>query len=64
MSKGLQEQINIYLQKILSAQYEVSRDISHRVTKGDLREEFIKWIISGEYPNHILKRGIVVCDEW
>lgn len=64
MNEGLQKQINIYLQNILSAQYDVSKDIGHKLTKGELREEFVKWVISEEYPYHLLKRGIVVCNEW
>jgi hypothetical protein len=64
LGKGLKEQIDIYLQNVLTAQYEVSNDINHELTKGELREEFVKWIVSGEYPNLILKSGIVVCDEW
>lgn len=61
---GLQTQINAYLQNLLSAQYDVSKDISHALTKGELREKFMKRLINDQFPNHLLKRGIIVCDEW
>ena len=60
----LQQQIDIYLQRILAAQYDVSEQIEHNLTKGELREKFIEWIITEQYPKLIIKRGIIFCEAW
>lgn len=55
------KEIDIYLEKLLALQYEASAWISHKPTKGTLREKFLIQVISGEFPwlGEYLKSGVV-----
>lgn len=61
---SIREEIDLYLQDILKMQYMVSDDISHRLTKGELREKFIRRLVQDEFPNLLLKSGILCADAW
>lgn len=61
---NVKQQISIYLQKLLAAQYKVSANIEHRPTKGELREVFIKNIICKEFRERCFYRGILEFDHW
>ena len=45
-------------------QYMVSDNISHRLTKGELREKFIRRLVQDEFPMLLLKSGILCADTW
>ena len=45
-------------------QYMVSNNISHRLTKGELREKFIRRVVQDEFPNLLLKSGILCEGTW
>lgn len=42
----------------------VSDNISHRLTKGELREKFIRRLVQDEFPSLMLKSGILCSDTW
>ena len=42
----------------------VSNNISHRLTKGELREKFIRRVVQDEFPNLLLKSGILCEGTW
>ena len=50
-----------YYEKLLALQYEASSFISHRPTKGELREEFIRRVLIDEYSHlkDYLRRGLI-----
>ena len=54
---SIQTQVDTYLQKLLELQYRVSEPITHKPTKGDLRENFIHRMVLEQFPNLILKKG-------
>lgn len=60
----IRQQISIYLQELLSAQYKVSAQIEHRPTKGELREEFIKRIVCHEFEGMCFYKGILEVGSW
>lgn len=60
----LREQIDTYLQEMLKMQYIVSKDISHSLTKGELRERFVKRMVEAEFQGIILKSGILCAGDW
>ncbi len=60
----IKEQINLYFQRLLKLQFELSDLISHKVTKGKLREEFIKNVIHKIYPDLKLSSGILYDKHW
>lgn len=60
----IREEIDLYLQDILKMQYLVSNNISHRLTKGELRENFIKRLVQDEFPALLLRSGILCADTW
>ena len=39
------KEINTYYQKLLNAQYDVAEIIDHLLTRGEVREDFLKDII-------------------
>lgn len=61
---SIQTQVDTYLQKLLELQYRVSEPITHKPTKGDLRENFIHRMVLEQFPNLILKKGILCSQEW
>lgn len=61
---SIREEIDLYLQDILKMQYMVSDNISHRLTKGELREKFIRRLVQDEFPSLMLKSGILCSDTW
>lgn len=50
-----------YYEKLLALQYEASSFISHQLTKGELREEFIRRILIDEFVHlkDYLERGLI-----
>lgn len=61
---SIQTQIDTYLQKLLELQFDVSEPITHKPTKGKLRENFIHQIVSEQFPKLILKSGILCSQNW
>lgn len=61
---SIREEIDLYLRDVLKMQYMVSDSISHRLTKGELREKFIRRMVQDEFPNLLLKSGILCVDTW
>jgi len=61
---NLREEMDLYLQELLSLQYKSSNNISHKPTKGMLREKFIKQIVVDEYPNLKIQSGILIDGNW
>lgn len=61
---SIQTQVDTYLQKLLELQYRVSEPITHKPTKGDLRENFIHRMVLEQFPNLILKKGILCSKDW
>lgn len=53
------EQIDIYKEKILQFQYEISNEIEHQLTKGELREKYIRDLIEKDVPNVKTYSGII-----
>lgn len=53
------EQIDIYKEKILQSQYEISNVIEHQLTKGELREKYIRDLIEKDVPNVKTYSGII-----
>lgn len=60
----IRQQISLYLQDLLSAQYKVSSQIEHRPTKGDLREEFIKRVVCDSFDGMHFYKGILEVGSW
>lgn len=60
----IREEIDLYLQNILKMQYMVSQNISHRLTKGELREKFVRRMVQDEFPNISLKLGVLCAADW
>lgn len=58
------KEMNLYLQDLLILQFKASKNITHKVTKGQLREKFVKQIVSEQYSNLILQSGILTNGEW
>lgn len=63
-SLTLQEQIDMYYQNLLILQFQASNDILHNPTKGSMREEFIKGMLEGNFPDIKLGKGILTKDRW
>jgi hypothetical protein len=61
---SVREETDLYLQELLVAQFEVSQRIEHRLSKGELREEFIIERIHNEFPDIKLCRGILCDGSW
>lgn len=61
---SIQIQIDTYLQKLLELQYHVSEPITHKPTKGKLRENFIHQMVLEQFPKLILKTGILYSQNW
>ena len=54
---NLRKDIDLYLQKLLALQFEASSNISHKPTKGGVREKFIKQVVKSEIPDVTLVSG-------
>lgn len=63
-NKTLRQQIDSYYQELLILQFKASNGISHNPTKGSMREEFIKGLIEGIFPNVKLGKGILTKGKW
>ena len=61
---NLRNEIDSYLQNLLALQFKASSGISHNLTKGELREKFVKQVVNSQYPNVQLKSGILTHDDW
>jgi len=55
----VRKEIDLYLERLLTLQYQASSYVSHPNTKGDLRENFLKQTIEGEFPLLRLEKGVV-----
>lgn len=60
----IRDEVDLYIQEVLKMQYMVSNNISHRLTKGELREKFIRRMVQDEFPNLLLKSGILCEGTW
>ena len=60
----IRDEVDLYIQEVLKMQYMVSNNISHRLTKGELRENFIRRVVQDEFPNLLLKSGILCEGTW
>jgi len=45
---NLRKDIDLYLQKLLALQFKASSNISHKPTKGSVREKFIKQVVKAK----------------
>ena len=61
---NLRNEIDLYIQELLSLQFKASKNISHNLTKGELREKFVKQVVLSQYPKLSLKSGILIDGEW
>ncbi|GAB1402222.1 hypothetical protein MASR1M68_11330 [Elusimicrobiota bacterium] len=60
----IKNQINLYFQRLLKLQFDLSKDITHQLTKGEIRENFIKNIIKSDFPALNITRGILHKGKW
>lgn len=60
----IRDEVDLYIQEVLKMQYMVSNNISHRLPKGELREKFIRRVVQDEFPNLLLKSGILCEGTW
>lgn len=60
----LRTQIDAYYEKMLKLQFEASEDIEHKLTKGELREKFLKKFFKEELVNLSITDGILCQGEW
>ncbi len=56
------DELNFYDQKMLRLQYEVSECFTHQLTKGEVREDFIKEYIKKKIRNIEILKGSIVKD--
>ena len=61
---NLRNEIDSYLQNLLALQFKASSGISHNLTKGELREKFVKQVVNSQYPHVQLKSGLLTHDDW
>lgn len=61
---NLRNEIDLYLQNLLALQFTASKNISHALTKGELREDFVKQVVLSQYPKLLLASGILIDGEW
>lgn len=61
---SIQTQIDTYLQKLLELQFQVSEPITHKPTKGKLRENFIHQMVLEQFPKLNLKSGYLYSKDW
>lgn len=58
------EEIDAYLESLLILQYNASDFIKHKLTKGELREDFIKQVLEKEYGHLTIVNGTLIQDRW
>ena len=61
---NLRQDIDLYLQKLLALQFEASKNISHKPTKGEVREKFVKQVVKSEVSGITLVSGTLTHNEW
>lgn len=61
---NLRKDIDSYLQNLLALQFKASKNISHKPTKGSVREKFIKQVVKSEISDVTLASGTLTHDEW
>lgn len=61
---NIEEEINNYKEKVLQMQFEISELITHSLTKGEVREDFIKKTIKNNIIDIQLLKGIVIAEEY
>lgn len=54
------DQYDEYLEEMLQVQYNVSEIINHKLTRGEVREDFIKYQINKQFPNIGYYKGVLV----
>lgn len=52
-----------YIEKLLLAQYEISEIIDHNLTKGEIREDFLKNIICNQFKQIQILKGLLINEE-
>lgn len=57
------KEINTYYQKLLNAQYDVAEIIEHVLTRGEIREDFLKDVIKKRKDSLKIEKGIL-CDNY
>ena len=62
--KNIEEEIYRYKEKVLQIQFELSEEISHAPTKGEIREDFIKKTIKNSIDRIRTLKGIITMDEY
>lgn len=60
---GLIEEQYIYYERLLSLQYWATRELNHKLKKGELREKFIKQFVLEKIPNCQIEDGIICGSE-
>ena len=61
---NLRNDIDNYNEKMLKLQFEVSEDINHKLTKGELREKFLKRFFTEELHGLKVMNGILTSRDW
>jgi hypothetical protein len=56
------EKFDEYYQKLLTAQFQISEIIEHSLTKWQIREDFLKSIITSQFPNLQIVSWIITND--
>ena len=51
-----------YYQKLLNAQYDISEMVDHKLTRWQMREDFLKQIIVSQFPGLSIISGIITDD--
>lgn len=59
----LTDQIYLYEEKMLRIQYNMSECITHKLTKGEIREDYIKQFVSAKIPNIRIEKGFITHKE-
>ena len=60
----LRTQIDTYNEKMLKLQFEASEGIEHKLTKGELREQFLKKFFREELTTLEIRDGILAQGDW
>lgn len=51
-----------YQEKLLQAQFNISEIIDHKLTRGEIREDFLKELLKSRVPFEVIRKGIVCND--
>lgn len=57
------DEIYLYEESMLKIQYNISENISHALTKGEVREDYIKDFITRKLPNTNIYKGIIINED-